>query len=167
MAKLILIGGVSRSGKSSLAQYLTQHLPLSIHIDQDTFVLPEPQIPTIKDRTDWEVPESIDWKKLDTTTTNYLNRYEFVILEGIFAFQQESLNQLADLKIELKLPKEEFLAKRKQEQRWGEEPQWFIEHVWKAHLIHSNPHNTSIDLTFSSMQTHQFERILKKIKLLP
>ena len=167
MAKLILIGGVSRSGKSSLAQYLTQHLPHATHIDQDEFVLPAQQIPKINDRTDWEIPESIDWQQLTAKVKESLNNYNYVLLEGIFAFQNEALNDQADLKVMLKLPKEEFLEKRKKEQRWGEEPEWFLEHVWKAHLIHCNPHQTAIDLTFNSIQYKEFSKIQDKIELLP
>ena len=67
---LILIGGCSRSGKSSWAQKLVwQHRlenKTAVVLCQDDFVKHIDKIPKIRDRTDWETPHSIDYERLIT-----------------------------------------------------------------------------------------------------
>ncbi len=139
-AKLILIGGVSRSGKSTLAKELESLLPNSISLDQDDFILPESQIPKIKERTDWEDPNSIDWDPLVNKLNQLATQHDFLILEGIFAFNSHQINAWADYSIYLNLPYDSFFKRRKEETRWGIEPDWYLEHVWNAHQQYANPH---------------------------
>ena len=144
--KLVLIGGVSRCGKSTLANELSQLLPSSIHLDQDDFVIEEQLIPKIKDRIDWETPESIDWPKLHNEIDRSLSTNNLVIVEGIFAFTQKDLTQKAQFRIALQAQKENFLKWRKEETRWGNEPDWYLEHVWNSHLVYHNPHQIKFDI---------------------
>jgi len=146
-SKLILIGGMSRAGKSLLARQLQLKVPNSIHIDQDDFVLPEEQIPTIKNRIDWEHPDGMNWPLLKSKIQQASATNSLVIVEGIFAFNEASIVTSADLKIYLDLNKEEFTIRRKQETRWGKEPEWYIEHVWTSHLKNANPHQIKFDLS--------------------
>ena len=140
-AKLIVIGGVSRSGKTTLAGELASLLPNAIIISQDDFVLSEKFIPTIKDRINWEDTKSIDWISLIDQLNQLLSQYQFILLEGIFAYNSLVINDLVDYAIYLKLDYKMFIERRRQETRWGMEPHWYIDHVWKAHLKFANPYH--------------------------
>jgi uridine kinase len=133
MSRLIAIGGVSRSGKSSLALKLLSALPDSIVLHQDDFVKPEAQIPQINGRTDWEHPDSIDWPLWKERIDKALTKHNYVIIEGLFAFYDASINSQIHKAIYLSIDKPTFLERRRKETRWGHEPDWFIEHVWEAH----------------------------------
>ena len=154
--KLILIGGMSRSGKSSLAQAIQKSIPSTIHLDQDDFVLPENRVPRIDDKIDWELPETIDWNSLHEQIRIAKPQADLIIMEGIFAFCNKEINQKADLKVYLKIEKAEFLKFRRLEERWGKEPEWYLDHVWQAHQKHKNPYQQHLDLITSwSEQLHQ------------
>lgn len=139
-AKLILIGGVSRSGKSTLAGELTSLLTNCISLSQDNFVLAKEQIPTIKNRIDWEEPKSINWTSLIDRIDELSKHHSFIIIEGIFAFNSSIINDLAVYKVYLELDYELFTERRKDEKRWGPEPAWYLEHVWNAHEKFANPY---------------------------
>lgn len=164
MGKLVLIAGVSRSGKSSLASALSARLQDAIHLDQDQFARPEQEIPLIRDRIDWEAPESIDWTKWKTTISNALKKHRYVIAEGIFALSDQTLVRQASLTILLQLNETEFKARRKRETRWGEEPEWFIQHVWDAHLLHHNPHRIRTDLVLNGFTSEDIQHIIDALK---
>lgn len=155
-SKLILIGGMSRSGKSSLAQAIQKAIPNTIHLDQDDFVLPENSLPRIDNRIDWELPETIDWNGLREQISIAESQADLIIIEGIFAFRDKEINQKADLKVYLNIEKTEFLEYRRLEERWGKEPEWYLDHVWQAHQKHKNPYQQPLDLVTSwSEQLHQ------------
>ena len=153
MSQLVLIAGVSRSGKSSLAKRLCAELKNAKHLDQDEFVKPESEIPIIKDRADWETPKSIDWAKWKEAIDQAKENHKYVIAEGIFALSDESLVREADLTILLSIGKEEFVKRRKKETRWGYEPAWFIEHVWLSHLKNHNPHSIKVDFELTEINS--------------
>lgn len=161
-AKIILIGGISRCGKSSLAQNLAKELSQAVHLDQDDFMLPEDQLPTIRDRIDWEKPQCLDWEKLLTRIKSESHHHEFIIVEGIFAFCNTSLVSQANFKVNLLFDKESFLASRTHETRWGHEPEWYIEHVWQSHLKYHNPFLVSIDLE-TTYTTHLAKQIAQTL----
>jgi uridine kinase len=144
-SKLILIGGVSRSGKTTLAKQLSLLLPNTRIISQDDFVLPSSSLPLIRDRYDWDSPESIDWSILYRHITQELTQHEHVILEGIFAYNSQKINRLSDYNIYLSLDQSTFQERRKKETRWGTEPSWYMAHVWNAHIRLANPHGVRID----------------------
>ncbi len=136
MPKIIGIGGCSRSGKSSLAKNIKKHLAnkrvLLLHMDD--FVFPANQIPKVKDRTDWERPESVDFERLCQTINDQKDHYDIIVIEGILIFANEKLLSLFDTTIQFEISQKTFLARRKHESRWGEEPDWFMDHVWESHL---------------------------------
>lgn len=133
--RVIGIGGVSRSGKSTLARKLEKAIHGTVLVlSQDDFTRPVDQIPTIRDRTDWEHPDSIDFQKLISEISIKSEHFDFILLEGLLAFTNEKLNSLYDHTILLTILKETFLARRKQESRWGKEPDWYLEHVWESYL---------------------------------
>ena len=161
--KLILIGGVSRSGKSTLAQQLASKLDNSAYLEQDFVVRPEEELPTIQDRIDWDHPDSVDWISWQVAIENNLRNYDWVIAEGIFAFANKELNSKSHFTIELIINQETFLEERREETRWGEEPEWFLEHVWQAHQRLRNPHNIQFDLNSSRNQIPELSVIVEQI----
>ena len=135
---IIGIGGVSRAGKSELAHRLkaifeSEGKTVDIFA-LDDFVKAKEDIPMVKDRIDWEHPEGIDYKSLFDTVKLAKSRYDVIITEGHLIFSDENLNQLFDRKLFLRIKRDVFLERRKRETRWGEEPDWYLNHVWDAYL---------------------------------
>ncbi len=132
---IIGVGGVSRSGKTTFAKELQvhyQHKGKSVRLlSQDNYVIAEELIPKVQDRVDWELPQTIDLSRLLKTIE--ANQADVLIIEGLFAFAFEVLNKRYDLKIFLKIGKEIFLYRKSIDRRYNE-PQWFIEHIWKSYL---------------------------------
>ncbi|MFY0593068.1 hypothetical protein [Roseivirga sp.] len=166
MNRLILIAGVSRSGKSSLAERLASELPASIVIHQDNYILPLDKLPKIKDRIDWEKRETIDWFRLKNDLHGHKKSYQYILLEGIFALSDKEILKQSAMKIALSITKNEFIKRRKMEQRWGDEPDWFYDHVWESHLINHNPHGAILDETFCNISELQYSELKEKIRLL-
>ncbi len=164
MAKLILIAGVSRSGKTTLARKLAINLAKSVILHQDEYVLDEHLLPRIKNRIDWEKPETIYWDKILQSYEQLSKKYDFVIVEGIFALHNKQLVEMADSTILLKLDRDAFVKSRKNEDRWGKEPSWFIDHVWNSHLIFHNPHKVVPNHTLYTPSPSNFEEILNQLK---
>lgn len=135
MPIIIGIGGCSRSGKSSLARQIRDYSvdKRVLILDMDDFVFPESKIPKIKGRTDWERPESVDFKSLGRTIESEIDNHDVIIVEGILVFANLKLLELYDTKVWIQISKETFLNRRKMETRWGDEPDWFLEHVWESH----------------------------------
>lgn len=136
MPHIIGIGGCSRSGKSSLAQSIKDQLPSRqvLLLDMDDFVLPASEIPKIKDRTDWERPESVDFIQLCQTIKEQTDDHDLIVVEGILVFAHQELRKLFDVTIWMPISKKTFMKRRAEETRWGDEPDWFVEHVWKSYI---------------------------------
>jgi nicotinamide/nicotinate riboside kinase len=135
---IIGIGGVSRSGKTSLA-FLIKRIAekrgeTATVISQDNFVFEESKIPKIRHRTDWECPESIDFQRYKNDIVDKQVTYQHVITEGLLNFWDTETDALFDRRLFVLIKKDIFLSRRLQEKRWGFEPKWFIEYVWKSYL---------------------------------
>jgi nicotinamide/nicotinate riboside kinase len=135
---VIGIGGVSRSGKTSLAflikRIAEQRGETAIVISQDDFIFEENMIPKIRHRTDWERPESIDFQKYKTAIIDGKTTHQHVITEGLLNFWNGEISALFDRYFFVTIEKNVFLNRRMVEKRWGFEPKWFVEHVWKSYL---------------------------------
>jgi uridine kinase len=130
---IIGIAGVSESGKSTLTEALeTEFQKRAKQVDVfdiDQFTIEESLIPKINDRINWEVPESIDWKKLLSHIEE--SKADLIIVEGIFAYHSSLLGRY-NKTILLEVDYETFMKRRKAESRWGDEPQWYMDHVWNS-----------------------------------
>ena len=159
MPHIIGVGGSSRSGKSSLARRIKDHLSLEkvLLLDMDDFVYPESKIPKIKDRADWECPESVDFNRLRQVIQKNSANYDVIVVEGILVFANKELSELFDTTVWIQISKEAFLERRKKETRWGDEPDWFLEHVWASHLRYGK--FPDADFVFSGGEPFQSEAI--------
>ncbi len=136
---IIGIGGASRSGKTSLAilikTILENNGQTAIVLGQDDYALAEESvIPKIKHRVDWECPESIDFDGYKKDILTKQKEYQNVIAEGLFNFYDADINRLFDVKFFTQISKKTFLKRKKADTRWGIEPNWYIEHIWKSYL---------------------------------
>jgi len=133
---VIAIGGASRSGKTRLAKLLKENLlgEETLILCQDDYVYPISQIPTIRDRIDWESPESINFESLHEDLTNGIVDYDHVIIEGFLVFHQSELFQRFDRSIFIYIDKKTFIDRRMEDTRWENEPDWYIEYVWESYL---------------------------------
>ena len=133
---IIGIAGVSLSGKSALAERIELHYKdkkVKV-LSQDDFVYPEDQIPKIKGHIDWECPESIDFERFYKAITEHAKTNDIVIAEGLLGFNDKKINSLFDKKIFLEIPKHVFLERKATDARWGIEPIWYREYIWKSYL---------------------------------
>lgn len=136
MGLSIGIGGVSRAGKTTLAEYISNLYPKkkALLISMDDYVLDEKNIPRIKDRIDWETPASVDYERIRQTIEENINKYDLIITEGILIFYSDEVNRLFNKRIFIDIPKSLFYIRRHSDKRWGEEPKWYIDYVWDSYL---------------------------------
>lgn len=166
MTKIVLISGVSRSGKSTLAQKLCKDLSNAVVLHQDKFVLPVDQLPYINDRIDWERPETIDWERLKKDISESQPSKNYIIIEGILTLTDLDIITAADYIISLEIDKHTFTERRKRETRWGNEPDWFLEHVWKSHLKFHNPHKVTPNMISDNLDATDYTFLLNQMRLL-
>lgn len=136
---IIAIGGISRGGKSTLAQLIKdkfESMGQSVAIIvQDEFVFPTAKIPKIKEKTDWESPKSIDFNSLRKAIKLAAQNHDHVIAEGLLVFYDKKISKLFDKSIFIEIPKKLFVKRKELDLRWGStpEPKWYIEHIWKSY----------------------------------
>ncbi|MBW6490934.1 MAG: hypothetical protein K0B15_07025 [Lentimicrobium sp.] len=162
----IAIGGVSRSGKTFLAEMLGNFLVDSLIIHQDKYIPDKKDIPTIKDHIDWERPEAIDWKAFRNAIVHAKQSFKYVIVEGLFVFLDENINQYYDRHIFISLSKEVFLKRKKEDHRWGVEPDWYIEHIWEGHITYGNlPEVIQKPLIINGVENFNLHNIIQQLNL--
>ena len=133
---IIGIGGCSNSGKSALAHNLSQHYsPYSVKVlCQDDFVYRRDFLTTINEHVNWEIPSTIKLDDYIVAVKDADKQNDLVICEGLFAFWFEELNSLYNKHIHLEIDKETFFKRKKADFRWGNELEWYIEHIWQSYL---------------------------------
>jgi nicotinamide/nicotinate riboside kinase len=140
---IIGIGGPSRSGKSTLARLLVNHYrdsgKTAIVLYMDDFVFPTEVIPKVRDKVDWECPESINFDLLSEVLDFYKSKFEVVVVDGFLAFYDKNLSNKYDERIFVSVSKETFLTRKEQDLRWGDIPRWFFEHIWESYLKYGIP----------------------------
>ncbi len=135
---IIGIGGCSQSGKSTLANQLLKRLEdkgiKTIILNIDDFVQPTHEIPWIRFHVDWEIPASIDFTKFEQAILQAKQQYDFIICDGFLIYHEPTIYQYFDQCFFIAIPKNVFLKRKKKDLRWGREPDWYIEYIWKAYL---------------------------------
>ncbi|MFY0598162.1 MAG: hypothetical protein JXR03_00730 [Cyclobacteriaceae bacterium] len=132
---IIGIGGVSRAGKTTLAENLrkafTKKKKTVAIFCQDDFVKPKASLPIIEGIPDWERPNTIKW---DTLTSKIeKSTADVIIVEGLFTFYPASLRSILDQKIFIEIEKDLFKERKSIDKRWDDEPDWYADHVWKSY----------------------------------
>lgn len=133
---IIGIGGVSNAGKSSLANLLKLNLEKDFKVKilcQDDFILPQEDIPKINGLTDWECPESINHDMYLQAVQRECQNNDIVISEGLFAFHDEELSKIYNKILFLYVEKDIFKIRKQRDHRWGDVPDWYIEHIWESY----------------------------------
>lgn len=133
---IIGIGGVSRAGKTTLAEWLRNQFPgKKTHlICQDEFAYPTEQLPRIKDRIDWEHPDSIDHERFKKSILAESKLNDIVIAEGLLVFHDRLTNNLYDSMLLVEIDYQTFLDRKEHDHRWGHEPDWYVKHIWESYL---------------------------------
>lgn len=133
---IIGIGGVSRAGKTSLAFKIREWMGYNYVsvIHQDEYVRKDDKMPKIKEHIDWEHPDSLDFSGIIDKIKEESTKNKIIVVEGLMVFWNEQLLSLFDKKIYIKISKNTFLSRKTLDNRWGDEPDWYIEHIWGAHF---------------------------------
>ena len=165
---IIGIGGVSRSGKSFLAEELKKLLENKgktvCVLTQDDFVFPEEEIQLIRDHIDWEIPESIDWEHYEKLITKAGKNYDYVFVEGLMVYWNSNLFTKFDYKLFIRLSRKEFFQRKQTDLRWGKEPDWYNEHIWESFLKFGQfPDGQTPDLTLEGEKNFDIQKIFQRI----
>ncbi|MBV6647362.1 MAG: hypothetical protein KI790_18030 [Cyclobacteriaceae bacterium] len=134
-------------------------------ISQDDYPSDASHIPSIQDRVDWEHPSSINHLAVLEAVRDAYSNHTHVIVDGLFAFYDPLLDRLYDKRIYLTIDKNVFLERKSVDERWGNEPDWFIEHIWSSHKQHGMPTSNQhlIVHNYNSSQDQAVFKYLSKI----
>ena len=138
---IIGIGGCSTSGKSALAAEIAKQLHgIKVKVlCQDDFTYPTPEIPKINGHTNWEIPESINFRLLKKGIEKASLENDLVIAEGLIIYHNPEINKMFDKRLFIEIDRNTFLKRKHNDFRWGKEPDWYIEHIWKSFLKYGQP----------------------------
>jgi len=133
---IIGIGGVSRAGKTTLAEWIRKQFPhqKTQILCQDHYVFPTQFIPLIQDRIDWEHPDSVDHEAFKKAILAEAKSNDLVIVEGLMVFHDKQTNALYDKILQVEIDFDTFMERKKNDHRWGREPAWYLKHIWESHL---------------------------------
>ena len=126
--------------------------------EMDHYTVKEELIPKVKDRLDWEHPESIDWDRLVKQVKKA--SATIVLVEGIFAFDPR-IASLYSKKVLIEIDQATFMQRRKSEIRWGVEPLWYLEHVWVTNQKLVRAATPDIELKFDG--TDNLQKVMNLI----
>ena len=140
---IIGIGGISRSGKTTLSERILESFPgeSKMILHQDDFIKAGYEMRQIGTLPDWEDPESIDFHRLTHEFSWLIKHLDLVILEGLFAFAWKPIHVKYDKKILLRLDYDCFHRRKKEDLRWGKVEEWYIRHIWESHQVKGIPDN--------------------------
>jgi uridine kinase len=117
-AKVVGIGGVSCSGKTTVTNLLKKLLPAdTLFIDFDSFYIPTSKL---KDKnTDWESPEHFRYEDFLSELDRAKREHDgLIIAEGFLIFYDERARELFDKRIFIDLP-EEIIKQRRIDRKRG------------------------------------------------
>jgi len=165
-AMIIAIGGVSTAGKTTLAKQLREHFHdyKVITLCQDDFVKPVDEIPVIQNRVDWEHPDSIDHERFMSAIIAEKNENDIVIAEGLMIYWHQPLLKYFDKRIFVEVDHATFLHRKAKDNRWGHEPDWYINHIWKNYLLFGKPPENESYLSITGNWSITLKPILAYLK---
>ncbi|MEQ8926526.1 MAG: AAA family ATPase [Fulvivirga sp.] len=162
---IIGIGGVSRSGKTTLANQLRNQLGINEVkiISQDDFTYPQSDLPIYNGIVDWEHPDGIDFSALKKTLIEQSKKYTHLIVEGFLIYHSLEIRSLIDFKIFITINKNTFLNRKAEDNRWGETPSSYISYIWDSYLKFGTIDNISIDLLLKGSEPFKVAAITREI----
>eukprot|EP00768_Dysnectes_brevis_P006390 gnl/Dysnectes_brevis/5012_a7018_881.p1 GENE.gnl/Dysnectes_brevis/5012_a7018_881~~gnl/Dysnectes_brevis/5012_a7018_881.p1 ORF type:complete len:178 (+),score=15.30 gnl/Dysnectes_brevis/5012_a7018_881:72-605(+) len=143
---IILIGGVSCSGKSTLAKRLLELNPSFLLLNMDTFYFLQAD--------DWDHPSAFNIEAINQAIIDALNTHDTIIVEGLYALTHLSIpKDVPVLSILLDVPKEIARARREVRNRvqaldesWdADTPETFDVRVWPSFCKHTLPHIKAVE----------------------
>lgn len=169
-ALIIGIGGVSRSGKTSLANAIKNEYKDKkvLIISQDDFVFPDNEIPKINNKTDWESPRSINFRAIVNKIKTSRTTYDVIIVEGILAFYNKLLNRLYNRNIFIHVERHVFFNRKKEDKRWGPVAEWYIKHIWDSYSQYGKRHLPEDNiLLLDGTKQHDLSEVLEFLEKEP
>jgi nicotinamide/nicotinate riboside kinase len=159
---LIGIGGVSRSGKSSLALLLREHFKSNTVaiVNQDEYIHSAFQMPWVENELDWEDPESLDFQRMYYEIGWLEKNVEILIVEGLFAFYYPELNKRYDKKLMVEISYKCFYQRKQRDQRWGAIPDWYIKHIWDSYMKYGLPDQLDEVLVLNGEEEYELDPIV-------
>jgi len=156
------IGGPSNAGKSDLAKKILRELNhlSGIVLCLDDYVYPESHLSRIRGRIDWEHPDTIRFDQLIADLRNASQQYDIVIVEGFLLYSDPSILNEIDKMIFIEITEKTFRQRKVQDLRWGEEPSWYIDHIWSRYLAYGRPPEGLEMLFLEGEQEWPLKRIL-------
>jgi nicotinamide/nicotinate riboside kinase len=163
---IIAIGGVSTAGKTTLAGQLRNffHNKKVSILCQDDFVKPVEQIPLIENRIDWESPDSIDHIRFREAIVAEKRENDIVIVEGLMVFWDPLTQALFDKNVFIGISNSLFRKRKNSDYRWGNEPDWYVEHIWQSYLQYGLPKNTENIVTVDGNKRIELTPILNYLE---
>jgi uridine kinase len=128
---IIAIGGVSRSGKTSLARQLSDAIgPTSSIIHLDNFFKSKIVRKGIYN-FDWEHPDSIDFRRLFIEIRTKMKSVKILIIEGFLISYDLRIRNIIDFYIHIDIKRNTFFKRRLTDYNEG----WiYVDHVWLSYL---------------------------------
>jgi nicotinamide/nicotinate riboside kinase len=144
---VIGIGGISRTGKSTLTNNLKKKLNIinTFHIDNYIISPIKKYDENIKDYIeDWEDPicynlnkfyEDLKEYKINSINNfiNDNNELNYIIAEGFLLYNKKEITELIDIKINYIIDKEIARYRRKSTKYYGSD-YYFNEYIWKCYF---------------------------------
>ncbi len=163
---IVAIGGASNAGKTSLARqlrdfYAQKRVAL---LCQDDFVKAVENIPTVRNHVDWEHPDSIDHEKFYQAIKAENTQNDLVIAEGLMVFWHLKTVQLFDKSIFITLDYNTFSRRKARDNRWGYEPEWYVEHIWLSYLAFGQPPAHPAPLMVNGNQALKLKPIIEYLE---
>jgi uridine kinase len=141
---VIGIGGISRSGKTSMTNKLKEVLnPIDIFGIDDYGIGPIRKFDeNINDYIDdWESPEVVnldkyylDLKNLKENTLVKDNEIKYILVEGYLLYNREDITNLIDLKFNYFIDKE-IARERRKNTKFYNSDYYFDEYIWNQYFI--------------------------------
>lgn len=145
---IIGIGGVSRSGKTSLSRALKAQLrPTTIIVHLDDYIKesrhwdfftknPIFYLSKVHKKFDMEHPDTIDFDAFHRDIVRAAEEYDTVIAEGFLIVYDPRIKKLIDKYVHVEVSKSEFIKRRIKDFRHSN--LWYAKHVWKSFVKYGN-----------------------------
>ena len=161
---IVGIGGISRSGKTTLALELKEYLTnkkLKV-LNLDDYTVEVSQIPKINDAINWEHPDSLNFLKLENDIKQCIKESDITIVEGFLIYYNGRIRNLFDVKIYLQID-ETLFKKRRRNQYRNREPDWYLNHIWDSYNKYHSKFKNDCDIIINEKRYRRINNIVDKI----